>query len=438
MITMQPPSAGSLLPIPVLFSIMGPSAARYGHRTPEPHDRPAALPSKVHGANRYGAVALVSFLLSPFVADRLKYGIQLSAAIDVFGRFNRTLSGYDDTFSEKFHLCYEKHVPSDWIDNPEKWWPKIYKAMNTRFSNISDENEKLCYIFREFCGPWHWMRKEILDLLSLGELEACGRKKTADGPFSIIELSLFGPGSEIKFRERRLTIGKLPFYDVRIASHSGLPIHCAMLAYGQQQQVRNYLGLSRIFMRGKEKEKYQLRFDEALLTLQQDIFALLHEGHLRAITAQGQHPIEAGAWKSPQVNMEASAIRDADGTWQEFRVLSPLAVRKHPDLLEWRPVSAPSQKPALPAPALEPSGKPVFQASDDSLIQFAVDEDKRRAENGEDLLDMRERLLFLQKYRPKLSENHLRTKLMPQIRERAKRENVHLRGQGHIKQRFIK
>lgn len=190
MITMQLPSAGSLLPIPVLFSIIKPSAARYGHRTPEPHDRPAALPSKVHGVNRYGAV-LVSFPLSPFVADRLKYGIQLSAA-------------------------------------------------------------------------------------------------------------------------------------------------------------------------------------------------------------------------------------------------------KHPDLLEWRPVSVPSQKPALPAPALEPSGKPVFQVSDDCLIQFAVDEDKRRAENGEDLLDMRERLLFLQKYRVKLSENHLRTKLMPQIRERAKRENVHLRGQGHIKQRFIK
>ncbi len=58
MITMQPHSAGSLLPIPVMFSIMEPSAARYGHRTPEPHDRPAALPSKVHGANRYGAVVV--------------------------------------------------------------------------------------------------------------------------------------------------------------------------------------------------------------------------------------------------------------------------------------------------------------------------------------------------------------------------------------------
>lgn len=65
MITMQPPSAGSLLPIPILFSIMGPSAARYGHRTPEPHDRPAALPTEVHGANRYGAVVVkLSDLLS--------------------------------------------------------------------------------------------------------------------------------------------------------------------------------------------------------------------------------------------------------------------------------------------------------------------------------------------------------------------------------------
>lgn len=65
MITMQTPSSGSLLPIPVLFPIMEPSAARYGHRTPDPHDRPAALPTEVHGANRCGAVvAKLSDILS--------------------------------------------------------------------------------------------------------------------------------------------------------------------------------------------------------------------------------------------------------------------------------------------------------------------------------------------------------------------------------------
>ncbi|MCG0998229.1 hypothetical protein [Acetobacter persici] len=436
MIAMQQPSAGSLLPIPVLFPINEASAARFGRRTPEPHDRPAALPSMIHGDNRHGAVVVWYSSLSPFVADRLINGIQLSAAIDVFGRFNRELSGYNDTFSEGFHSCSENHVSSDWMNDPETFWPKICDAMNSRFSNISDDNVELCYTFREFCEPWYRMRKVILDLLSLGEIEACGRKKTADSPFSIMGLSLFGIGSEVIFRKSQLMVGKLAFYDVRLASHSGLPVNCAMLAYGHPRQVASYLKLSRIFMRGNEKKKYQPQFEKTAHALQQDIFFLLRESHLRAVTTQGQHVIEAGAWQNPEVNMDASAIRDADGTWREFRVLSPLAIRKQPDLLEWRPAPSPPQK--LTVPVLAPSGEPVFRASDDRLIQIAVDEDKRRGENGEDLLDMKERLSFLQKYRAKLSENYLKTKLMPAIRERARQENVPLRGQGHIKQRVIK
>ncbi|MCI1438535.1 MAG: hypothetical protein LKI03_09650 [Acetobacter indonesiensis] len=58
MIAMQQPSAGFLLPIPVLFPINEASAARFGRRTPDPHDRPAALPTEVHGANRCGAVVV--------------------------------------------------------------------------------------------------------------------------------------------------------------------------------------------------------------------------------------------------------------------------------------------------------------------------------------------------------------------------------------------
>lgn len=67
MIAMQQPSAGSLLPIPVLFPIVEPSAARFGRRTPAPHDRPAALPSYSHGDNRRGAVVAK---LSDFCAKK--------------------------------------------------------------------------------------------------------------------------------------------------------------------------------------------------------------------------------------------------------------------------------------------------------------------------------------------------------------------------------
>lgn len=434
MIAMHQPSAVSLLPIPVLFSNMQPSAARYGHRKPDPHDRPAALPAIIHGGNRRGAV-LVSFPLSPFVADRLKNGIQLSAAIDVFGQFTQVFSEWDDALSEKFHMCQENSVSNEWIDDPETFWPRVKNASNNNFAGYSEERIKTFWDFREFCGAWYQMRGAIISELSLGDIEACGRKKSPDCPFSIMEISLFGQRSKINFRESYVQLDKLPYYDVRIASHSGLPIHCAMLAYGHPRKVANYLELSRIHMRGKDKKKYQLRFDETTFALRQQIFTLLHEGFLRAITVQGQHQIEAGAWQHPEVNMEASALRDAEGTWREFRVVSPLAIRKQPDLLGWRHEVISPQKPMLSGPVLEPAGKMVFQASDDSLIQFAVDEDKRRAEKGEDLLDTKERLSFLKKYREKLTDNYLKTKLMPQIRKRAELQNVPLRRQGQIKTR---
>ncbi|WP_249212539.1 hypothetical protein [Acetobacter persici] len=62
MIAIQQPSAGSLLPIPLLFPINEVSAARFGRRTPDPHDRPAALPSMIHGDNRRGAVVEMATL----------------------------------------------------------------------------------------------------------------------------------------------------------------------------------------------------------------------------------------------------------------------------------------------------------------------------------------------------------------------------------------
>ncbi|GAN60917.1 hypothetical protein ACI01nite_11880 [Acetobacter cibinongensis] len=336
--------------------------------------------------------------------------------------------------SEKLNMCQENSVPDAWIDDPETFWPMIKKASNNNFAGYSKGNIKIFWDFREFCGAWYQIRDAIISDLSLGDIEACGRKKSPDCPFSIMEISLFGKRSEINFRENHLKLDKLTYYDVRIASHSGLPLRCAIVAYGNPRQVENYLELSCVHMRGKNKEKYQARLDETTFALRQQIFVLLHEGLLRAVTVQGQHRIEAGAWKDPEVNMEASALRDAEGRWREFRVLSPLAIRKQPDLLGWRPEIVSPQTPMLLGSALEPAGKLVFQASDDSLIQFAVKEDKRRADEGEDLLDTKERLSFLRKYRAKLTENYLKTKLMPQIRKQAELQNVPLRRQGQIKQ----
>lgn len=422
MIAMQQTSAGSLLQIPVLFPIVGSSAARFGRRTPAPHDRPAALPSYSHGDNLRGAVVVRS-LLSPFVADRLRNGIHLSSSVAVFGRYDARLSELDKDLSRKTYACYVNGVPREWLRDPEHWWLK------TKGGEPSDK----FYIFHEFCITYAAMCRCVRELLCHGSLEACGRKKSADNPFSAMDISLFGHSGRLRFSESRLSIDKLSFFDIRTASRTGLPFSCAMSAFGTPDLVKRYVTLHHVVTGGDKEQKHRNNLRLITQELQQEVFSLLKEGLLRAVTFCDQSPIEPGVWHQPTIDMEASTVRDIEGSWVEFRILSPLAIRKQTDVLKWRPDTTPPI-PTPQKPAAAQTNKPALQASDNQLVELAVREDKRRAENGEELLDMKERLTFLRKYKPKLTANYLKTELMPQIKCRAKEQDVPLRGRGNTKQ----
>lgn len=74
--------------------------------------------------------------------------------------------------------------------------------------------------------------------------------------------------------------------------------------------------------------------------------------------------------------------------------------------------------------------------TDEKLIEAAVDEDERRAQNQEALLGNDSRFVFLRDKRGKddeLSFNHYKTVLMPGIRKLANNRGVKLRGRGDSK-----
>ena len=341
----------------------------------------------------------------------------------VFGRYDARLSELDKDLSHKAYACYVNDVPQGWVLNPEYWWPK------TKDREPADK----VYIFHDFCITYAAMCSYVRELLCYGDLEACGRKKAADNPFSVMDISLFGHSGRLKFSENRLSIDKLSFFDIRTASRMGLPFSCAMSAFGTPNLVKRYVTFRHVVAGGDKAHSNNLR--QVTKALQQEVFSLLKEGLLRAVTVYDQNPIEPGVWHQPTIDMDAPTIRDIEGSWVEFRILSPLAIRKQADLLEWRPEATLPPISAPQKPTAEQTKRPALQASDNKLVELAVCEDKRRAENGEELLDMKERLTFLQKYKPKLTANYLRTELIPQIKCRAKAQDIPLRGRGNTKAR---
>lgn len=87
-------------------------------------------------------------------------------------------------------------------------------------------------------------------------------------------------------------------------------------------------------------------------------------------------------------------------------------------------------------PEAGPRKNPLRKWPDSALVVAAVDEDERRAQNQETLLDHGSRFKFLREKRGRddeLSFNHYKTVLMPEIRKLAEKRGVQLRGRGDSK-----
>lgn len=223
MIAMQQPSAASLLPIPVLFPIVEPSAARFGRRTPAPHDRPAALPSYTHGGNRRGAVVWEMYTL-PSTEDRLKNGIRLSDCYHAFALLDDWIEDNFNGMSRAMYDCiFSGYIPERAFYFPDK------------VRGFLGPTDLVPAPLQEFEQYRYAIYQDIKSLLKSGRITAYGKEKITDEKWQIIPCQYFSLECEISFHKNKVTVEGVSFLDVRITCLEGLPIWCAMVAYGDQE-----------------------------------------------------------------------------------------------------------------------------------------------------------------------------------------------------------
>lgn len=316
MIAMQQPSAASLLPIPVLFPIVEPSAARFGRRTPDPHDRPAALPSYTHGGNRRGAVVWEMYTL-PAIEDRLENGMRLSDTFHALVMLDDWIKDNFDHMSRAMRNCMKHGVPADAF-----YYPEILGY----FVKNKDAPPECLRTFEYFRDAIYL---EIQSLLKSGRLSAYGKVRLADEKWQIIPTSYFSLDCKILFNENKILIEGTSYLDVRVTCIESLPIWCAMVAYGDPEQVRVLMRLL-----SYESVTHTAGTQENDLISEQATFKKYFCSLMRAEKLKGYYlgtdeQVEPALWVEDKVDLVSSKIRISPKIWKGVKVYTP-----HPPLNE--------------------------------------------------------------------------------------------------------
>ncbi|GBQ96647.1 hypothetical protein GLI01_23210 [Gluconacetobacter liquefaciens] len=360
-----PPLQG--LPVPVLCQMMQGGAARFGRRTPGPHDWPAAPSVLNHGDDRRGAVVTGKTIL-PFVADRLRYGIQLSSAVDVFDGIKPHLSELEDAFAQDNYACWMANVPGSWAENPERWWPKVRNHKNNGYG-IAPQQERQMDAFLAYGQSLASLQRAISKLLAIGELTACGRKKTPDGAWTRMDPYYFGSAGNVTFSSSSVVVEKLRFFDVRIGYETGVSLASAMIAYGAPELVSHYLLLRRTPPDSPERREHADYFEELRECLQSDLLALLKDNHLQAVRDEDHKPVNPRDLSEASMDFASSSIIYPDQPTQRVLVPIRIGVARHADLFEWRPASSSA------------TGLPIARVGSESLSKSSQPK-RGRSERG--------------------------------------------------------
>ena len=316
MIAMQYPSGGSLLPTPVLFPMIPPSAARFGRRTPAPHDRPAALLSDVHGINRRGAVVWEMYTL-PAIEDRLKNGMRLSDTFPAFVMLDDWIQDNFDRMSRAMRNCMKHGVPVDAF-----YYPEILGY----FVKNKDAPPDCLRTFEYFRDAIYL---EIQSLLKSGRLSAYGKENLTDEKWQIIPTSYFSLDCKILFNQNKVLVEGASYLDVRVTCIESLPIWCAMIAYGDPEQVRVLMQLFTY-----DRSSYPAGMQKNDLISEQNTFkkyfcALMRAEKLKGYYLGTDEKVEPALWIEDKVDLISSKICISPKIWKDVKVYTP-----HPPLNE--------------------------------------------------------------------------------------------------------
>lgn len=311
MIAMQQPSAGSLLPIPVLFPIVEPSAARFGRRTPAPHDRPAALPSYTHGGNRRGAVVWEMYTL-PSTEDRLKNGIRLSDCYHAFALLDDWIEDNFNGMSRAMYDCiFSGYIPERAFYFPDK------------VRGFLGPTDLVPAPLQEFEQYRYAIYQDIKSLLKSGRITAYGKEKITDEKWQIIPCQYFSLKCEISFHKNKVTVEGVSFLDVRITCLEGLPIWCAMVAYGDQELVPGLMHLVGLrYYQNATRQQARPLIDN-IQSFRKYFCSLMKNGELKAVYLETNEPVDPALWNECNISLVRSEIRVSTNEWQGIKIQTP-------------------------------------------------------------------------------------------------------------------
>ncbi|MBB2165383.1 hypothetical protein HLH26_12735 [Gluconacetobacter sp. 1b LMG 1731] len=299
------------LPVPVSCQMMQGGAARFGRRTPGPHDWPAAPSVLNHGDDQRGAVVWEMYTL-PSTEDRLQNGIRLSDTFHAFAFLDDWIENHFNGMSQAMCQCIASGMPEQAFDHPE----------NAKHF-ISATDLPSIYL-RNFHHHYYSIYKEIESLLKSGRLSAYGKTSIEDKHWKVIRCSDLSLDCELLFSKNKIVIEGQSFLDVRVVCAESLPISCALIAYGDQELVPRLMRLAGYCRSTLTKGAYKAYLLDEIRTFLKYFLLLMQKGHLEAFRTDDGMEIDASVWNHCKISLSRSEISTRPGEWLPVKIVSPI------------------------------------------------------------------------------------------------------------------
>ncbi|WP_257006380.1 hypothetical protein [Acetobacter syzygii] len=247
----------------------------------------------------------------PSTEDRLKNGIRLSDCYHAFALLDDWIEDNFSGMSRAMRNCMKHGVPADAF-----YYPEILGY----FVKNKDAPPDCLRTFEYFRDAIY---QDIKSLLKSGRITAYGKEKITDEKWQIIPCQYFSLECEISFHKNKVTVEGVSFLDVRITCLEGLPIWCAMVAYGDQELVPELMHLVGLrYYQNATRQQARPLIDD-IQSFRKYFCSLMKNGELKAVYLETNEPVDPALWNECNISLIRSEIRVSTNEWQGIKIQTP-------------------------------------------------------------------------------------------------------------------
>ncbi|WP_143217602.1 hypothetical protein [Acetobacter persici] len=250
----------------------------------------------------------------PSTEDRLINGVKLSDAPECLGFLDFRCASFFMSMCASLGRCldcYGNALPDQAYSefgNEEYFLNKV--SINPKFLIEYYENRNYYY-------------KKIILMLKSGRIKAYGKRHIEESIWHEIPCSYFSFDCKILFHKNKIISEGIVFFDVRIICIDGLPIGCAMIAYGDQEFIEPLVAGPAYF--------YGTDFSIPRCTIPIDLIReflklfrpIMAGGMLRACYSDTDEEVLPVVWEHCKISLQNSAISTASKQWKKVSIYTP-------------------------------------------------------------------------------------------------------------------